>query len=235
MPSTPALAAAATPVPAGACTGVSDGSVDCVTATGHISASVVGTLSINEVRAVSFGDFAFSGQSDGTGTVLLDPTDNTRTVTANSDTIIGMHGNSANDGLGGAPGDDNSGGQSYGIYHISGASENATDTVYISFYTNDGKPINICDPDGTNCDTTYDDTNEVDVSDGTSHFYAGKFSFVNAATPGTDGTDVYGHYTQVDTGEADIRVGATLHTDTAGSITYGPGKYTGTFNINVSY
>src|ERR1022692_742058 len=52
------------PTPAGSCVG-SAGVDDCVTAVGHISGRVVGTLTINETRAVSFGNFAVATNLGG--------------------------------------------------------------------------------------------------------------------------------------------------------------------------
>ncbi len=209
--------------PAGACTGVA-GTSDCATAVGHISASVIGTLSINEVRAISFGNYGFTAISTGAATVLMNPVTATNVLTVGGDTILQLHGAQATPAGTGTP-------WSPGLYHVSGGQEDATGTegVYISFADNAGVPINACDPDGTNCDTTFA-ANQVTMdatTPGANQFKVDKFSFNQV------GKDVYGRYTNTDaTGAVDVKVGATMHTVAA---TYTPGKYVGLFNIMVSY
>jgi hypothetical protein len=277
----------------GACTG-SDMNValtgqDCVTAVGHISASVVGTLSINEMRAVSFGNFAVkcAGAScAGDSTIILDP-EGVRSAVNGTDTITLLHGADATPGSGGGVGPSSgavlSGSQSPGHYTVSGSQEgNAASTqVYISFADSSGNVIDACSPNGNvggphvggggngysgapgTCDN-YHPGNKVTITNGTSNFFVDQFTFNES------GSDVYGYYidnaapvgpgspTPFLPGSAansghnngigtpgagaatppvdaiDVVVGATLHTDPVATA-YAAGKYTGIFDIMVSY
>ncbi len=138
--------AATTDTPFGSCTGAdfNNGGTgnDCVAATGHISASVVGTLSINEMRAVSFGNFAVDcgAACDGSGLMYLDPT-GVRTVdNSNNDQILILNGG----GLANGSNTHDFGSQSPGHYTVSGGHESAsaaTQQVYISFAQTNGTGI----------------------------------------------------------------------------------------------
>ena len=122
---------------------------DCVTATGHISASVVGTLSINEMRAVSFGNFAVNCAAavcDGGATLYLDPI-GVRTAGGSGDAIILLNGGGSGANIGQNPGDPGS--QSPGHYTVSGGAEATTSQVYISFADNAGNIIDACSPNGS--------------------------------------------------------------------------------------
>ncbi|MDB5491221.1 MAG: hypothetical protein JWO78_1070 [Micavibrio sp.] len=221
---------------AGACTGVdfaSAGYADCVTTTGHISASVVSTLSINELRAISFGNMSKPcGGAACTGadaTIALNAATGVRTYTAGTDTINLLHGASANDGLGGNAGNANSGGQSPGVLEVKGAFEGAATQVYISFADNAGNPVDFA---GENYWTANDDNIQVANAGATAYFTVKDFTI---DCPGsTNYSDVYGHF--CDNAGANtafqVKVGATL---TTAAQTYTEGKYTGTYNAMVSY
>jgi len=263
---TPARAAP-TDTPFGACTGADTsggGGADCVATLGHISASVVGTLSINEMRAISFGNFAVVGGA-GDATIVLDPT-GVRTATNGVDTIVLLNGA---DG-GGLP---DIGSQSPGHYTVSTAQEGAATQVYISFAQNDGTPIDGCSPNGSNggvyaggytgapgaCDHYHPNSAVLLSGPVANAFSVDQFVFNES------GSDVYGHY--VDNAAA-VGPGITNpflpgtgagtgHDNSTGSpggagsaqaidVVVGatlhttaavptPGKYTGTFIVMVSY
>ncbi len=90
---------------AGTCTGVAfvsgTSGADCVQTTGHINASVVSTLSINEIRAVNFGNMTIpcGGLCAGganAASIVLNPVLGTRTYsTAGTDTLTLLTGYSA--------------------------------------------------------------------------------------------------------------------------------------------
>jgi hypothetical protein len=237
---------------------------DCVTAVGHISASVVGTLSINEMRGISFGNFAVTGAGGGTypgSTITLDLQGNrveTDSGTPANDAIVLMHGATAG---GAGP----SGAQSPGHYTVTGGSEGNTvgTQVYISFADSAGNIVDTCNPGvgfvGTTavCDTYHPGNNQNITLAGPalSHpFYIDHFVFNQG------GEDVFGHYIANDgtngggvgnpgitnpygpgntptggAGVVDVVVGARLTDDGSGAAGYPPGKYTGTYNIMVSY
>ncbi len=223
----------------GACTGVAG--TDCTTALGHASISVTDTLSINEMRALSFGNFAAGTPTAATKVVLN--LDGTRTIDAGF--LTGLHGADATN----AAGNVNSGAQSPGHYTVTGDAEGGATQVYISFATAAGAPIDMCDGPETICDSYYP-ANNVSLGEGLTlnHF------FINQS-----GSDVYGHYIvnagnvtagnsasstpwkpgtaqgsghDGGTGGIDIVVGGTLTSD-ATPVTVG--KHTGTFNIMASY
>src|ERR1035437_5080364 len=90
----------AVPTPAGACTGAA-GTKDCSTATGHIGVSVIGTLSINEKRAISFGNMHVktAGAAVGDATLVMSNTGPLTPVAgANTDIMLLLHGANANNG-----------------------------------------------------------------------------------------------------------------------------------------
>lgn len=232
----PSLAA---PTPFGACVGA-DGT-DCTAELGHASISITDTLSINEMRAISFGNFATSTPTTS-DTVVLN-LDGTRTVSGG---FLPLHGGDGGgfSGAGTAGGLD-TGAQSPGHYTISGATEGGAE-IYISFADTSGNIIDMCNSAG-DCDS-YHPGNAVTLSGGGLTMD----SFViNEA-----GSDVYGHYVINDTsstqspgitnpfdpadhtttlsgaGAADVVVGATLHSD---GTALTAGKYTGTFVIMASY
>jgi hypothetical protein len=190
---------------------------DCLAATGHDNVSVVSTLSINERRAISFGNVsvacAVAGNCSGDATLTLGIDGDRTPATGGGDNFILLHG-----GLAGDPG-----GQSPGHYAVTGADEGGATEVYISFADENGNPVDFAGENyhaGAHTTLTGPAAQTFQMDD-----------FVINET----GTDVYGHY--VDTGGSagpiDVAVGATLHT--VGGQSYPPGKYTGTFTIMVSY
>jgi hypothetical protein len=237
-----AKAAAPVDEPFGACTGALG--TDCVAGTGHASVSISNTLSINEMRAISFGNFASTALL-ATDNVILG-IDGSRTATG----FVPLNGTDGGAGGGGAGDPLETGGQSPGHFTVTGGG--AADAVYISFAQTDGTGIDMCDSNG-DCD---------DYHNGSSVDLGGGFT-VDHFTINETGSDVYGHYVATDApgespgisdpwlpgsatgsghdsgatngstkGEIDIVVGATLHS-AAG--TPAAGKYAGTFNIMVSY
>jgi len=236
----------------GTCVG--GAAADCVAAVGHASASVVTTLSINEFRAINFGNMKITSGAAGDATVKLD-LDGTRTAVSATDTITLLYG-ADNGGFDGGPSTSaDSGGQSPGHYTVSGANEgNAAGTqVYISFQDGAGNGIDMCTSAGV-CDN-YHAGKQITLTGPGGSLFVDKF-VINEA-----GSDVYGHFVDntnpgaavapgtttpgnpggapfnaATAGATDVVVGATLHTDPghlAGA--YLPGRYTGTFDIMVSY
>jgi hypothetical protein len=208
---------------AGSCVGIAG--TDCGTAVGHIGASVVGTLSINEIRAINFGNVAVTTGGTGDGSIVLKDDGTIGTVTAGSDGLVALSGADANGGVGGAEhGTAGNDGQHSGLYRIDGYNEGGQTRVYLSFATTANEPLDC------NGDTYYPD-NKVTVVGPTiaDYFYANAFTFEE------DGSDVFGHYidTTAATDPIDVEVGATLLTDAAA--TYSVGKYVGAFNITASY
>jgi hypothetical protein len=187
----------------GSCIGSAGGS-DCVTTNGHISASVVGTLSINEMRAISFGNFAVTCAVNnacvGGQTIILDPTGVRLANTgAGADSFTLLHGAGATPGPGANIAD---GSQSPGHYTVSADKEGATSQVYISFADSFGNVIDACSPNGSTggvygggytgthgtCDV-YHPNNKVILSGP-----AGNTFTVDQFTFNESGSDVYGHY-----------------------------------------
>lgn len=201
---------------AGLCT-VTHGATD--TCTGHISGSIVGTLSVNEVQAINFGNVAVTGAFPfaGDGLVTLNPSGAIGTPTAGADGLTLVSGASA----GGYAGN---GGQHPGIYTIAGAAEGGQTRVYISFADTGNNPVDC------NGDSNYPGTFiPVFGPPGGNTFRVNQFTFTES------GKDVYGHYISAASSSAiQVPVGATLRTDPA-SAGYPPGKYVGEFNIMVSY
>jgi hypothetical protein len=222
---------------AGTCTGNAGvagvGVVDCGTAVGHIGVSVVGTLSINELQAVNFGNVAVTTPAGaGDGHVILNPNGTIGAVTgANTDGLLLLHGVGANGGTGGGEaGHVGNDGQHPGVYAIKGANEGGQTRVYISFADTSGNPLD-CNGD------TYYPTHKVTVLGPAAGktFLVDTFVFDSTAGGATVSSDVYGHYVSgAGAGPFNIEVGATLSTDAA-STGYPVGKYEGEFNITASY
>jgi hypothetical protein len=207
----------------GSCVGAAG--TDCGTAVGHIGASVVGTLSINELRAINFGNVAVATPGTGGDSIELTDAGAIGTVVGTNDGLVALSGANANGGLGGAEtGTAGNDGQHSGLYEISGYGEGGQTRVYLSFATTANEPLDC------NGDAYYPD-NKVTVEGPTAadYFYANAFTFAE------DGSDVFGHYidTTGGTDPIDVEVGATLLTDAAA--TYSVGKYVGEFNITASY
>ena len=243
----PAMAAETVPVntPFGSCVG-GVGS-DCVTATSHASVSVVSTLSVNEERALSFGDISVScgaGPCTGTATLTLSLTGVRVAATTGVDVITPLHGAQSSNGAGAAA----SGGQAPAHFTISGGNENAAQQVYISFADNAGNPIDISGD-------SYHPGNKVTLVGPAGHSFTVDTFVINE-----DGSDVYGHYIATGgvtgghqgitnpfnpaghvafaagtAGVADVVVGATLHTVAGAGVSYAAGKYSGTYDTMVSY
>jgi hypothetical protein len=211
---------------AGSCVGIAG--TDCGTATGHIGVSVVGTLSINELRAINFGNVAVSSSGAGDASVTLDQDGTIGAVSgANTDGLTLLSGADANGGVApGEPGTVGNDGQHSGLYEIDGYNEGGQTRVYISFANTSNEPIE-CNSDG------YYQGNSVPVIGPAADnlFNVTNFTFDE------DGHDVYGHYIDTDglTDPVDIEVGATLNTDATSVGGYPVGKYVGVFNITASY
>ena len=192
----------------------------------HISASVIGALTITEAFAIKFGNFAItctSGVCDSQSSIVMSD-QGTRTATAaGADTIMLLNG-------GGAGTNQETGLQQPGFYTISNGGEGSgTQHIYVSFADANGNLIDINHP-----------ANHVFLSGPIPNaFTVDTFTF--ESDTGTTGyiqqnpatLDIYGYYIPLIGGAATIRVGATLHT--APVATPPPGQYTGTFNIMVSY
>ncbi len=238
----------------GACTGASG--TDCTAATGHASMSVTSTLSINEMRALSFGNFAATTPG-ATDTIVLD-IDGSRTASTGFTPLNGA--NATGGSVGGATGSAlETGSQSAGHFTISGGSEDAATAtqVYISFADSSGNGIDMCD-DSTHaiCDD-YHHGNVIQFQSPTGGV-AGDLT-MDKFVINQSGSDVYGHYidnsgTTVGpgisdpwlpganhsggasaggvAGEVDVVVGATLHGTGAA---LNPGKYTATYVVMASY
>ncbi|MFH1157701.1 MAG: hypothetical protein V1721_02270 [Pseudomonadota bacterium] len=244
--SSPPAKAQVVDTPFGACVGI-DGGDDCVTTTGHISASVVGTLSINEMRAVSFGNMAVTcaaGGCDGSASFDLNLDSTRDNVVGVADNFILLNGAQANDGIGNLPGHANSGSQQAGHYTVTGMEAGPTQ-VYISFADAAGAKIDI---DGDN----YYPGNDVHLTGPAGNTFTVDDFIINES-----GSDVYGHYIDSRGGSfnpapgignpfdpvthaagtgIDVVVGATIHTVAGGAgLSYAPGKYVGTYNVMVSY
>lgn len=227
--------AAPTFTSAGSCTGADTsgaGGADCVATVGHISASVVSTLTINELRAISFGNMnkpcAAGACAGGANAALirLDPVAGTRTYTnPGTDALTLLNGAGANAGGNALPVGD-AGGFSPGVLEVKGAFENAATQVYISFADNTGLPV---DFRGDNFNTA-NDTNIHVIGPGAVYFTVKDFEISCTAV----GADVYGHYCDNNGANAafQVKVGATLAT---AAQTYVEGKYVGTYNAMVSY
>jgi hypothetical protein len=231
--------------PFGTCVG--DATHDCVTATGHADVSVVTTLTINEQRAISFGNIsvACTVACDGKATLALALNGTRTAATTGADVITPLRGAQANNNAGGSPGNAQSGGQQPGHYTIETDAEGSTKQIYISFADTGGNPIDISG------DSYHPGAKVTLTGPAAQTFTMDKF-LINES-----GSDVYGHYIDnrggannpspgisnpfdhthtANTADVDVVVGATLHTVAiAATTSYAPGKYTGTFNIMASY
>jgi hypothetical protein len=218
---------------------------DCTTAAAHASISVVSTLSVNEQRAISFGNVSVScgaGPCDGKASLVL-ALNGTRTAsTSGGDTITPLHGAQSSNGAGNT----GSGAQQPGHYTISGGNEGSSKQVYISFADSSGNAIDFSGDQ-------YHPGDAVTLSGPAGHTFSMDNFVINES-----GSDVYGHYIDNDgdtvapaiadpnnpaggkfanntAGVVDVVVGATLHTVAGAGTSYGAGKYVGTFNVMASY
>jgi len=254
----PAMADGTSNVAAGTCVGAAGGGHDCVAALGHISASVVGTLSVNEMRAISFGNFAVTTAGTGDATIVMNKFGVRTVADAGTDKVTLLYG-ANNGGFNGGPGTSmDSGGQQPGHYTVSGATEGTTPNtqVYVSFQDGAGNPVDIAGDHYYPATPTFTANPPTSGAIILSNTGAVNVFAVDSFTFNEDGHDVYGHYIDSDgtvgapgianpnnpaggqfaahtAGVADVVVGATLHT--VKSAAYAAGKYTGTFNIMVNY
>jgi hypothetical protein len=229
--------------PFGTCTGT-----DCVTATGHASVSVTSTLTINEQRAISFGNMSAStgGAGGGDASIALG-LDGSRTITQGAvDTITLLHGANSSNGAGsadgGGPGTFGSGAQSPGHYTVEADAEGGTTQVYISFADATGVPIDISGDDyhhGKSVSLTgpvgRSFTMDKFVINETGSDVYGHYISNTAPSPSPGTTDPFDHTHAANAADLDVVVGATLHTVSHAAGAYAAGKYTGTFNIMTSY
>jgi hypothetical protein len=233
----PALAVTAGLQPFGAC----NTATDCTTGAGHASVSVTSTLTINEQRAISFGNIK-AGATATSDSIVLSLAGGR---TASGFTLL----NGASGGGFTGAGTD-TGGQSPGHYTIEGGNEDAGSAtqVYISFADTSGKVIDIS---GDN----YHPPGAAGLNQITLNGPGGKKLYMDSFVINETGSDAYGHYitnansssvaspgisnpfdhahaTASGAGVADVVVGATLH---GSGDTLGVGKYTGNFDIMASY
>lgn len=172
--------------------------------TGHDGVSVSSAVSISEISAIRFGNFSVASPGDANASITLD--DNGKRTVHNGGTtkIILLNG-----------GVSDFGSQGPGFYHVMGAGADAN--LYVTFgdhtgvAISSGNPVVLTGPLGSN------------------EFLVDTLTFNQS---GSDGTGPY--RTTDGSGNADIIVGATLHTQ-SGATTYAPGKYTGTFEVMISY
>ena len=200
-----------------------------VSGPGHISASVIGALNINEVSTIRFGNFAIScagGTCDALSSIVLSDQGTRTETSAGTDTIMLLNGTT---GIVNGTNQE-TGFQSPGFYTLNAGGEGSgTQHVYVSFADASGNIVDINHPN-----------NHVYLSGPVANaFTVDTFTF--ESDTGTTGylqqnpsvTDTYGVYIPLVAGAAIIRVGATLHTAAVATPT--PGQYTGTFNIMASY
>lgn len=177
--------------------------------TGHDGVSVSSAVTITEEQAVRFGNFSVTSPGGGDASIVLDE-NGARTSFNGASTQITL--------LNGAAGNAGTGAQGPGYYLVSNAG--ASTNIYVSFTDHTGTVITTC-PAG-NPIYLYGPVG------------SGQFC-VDSLVFNLDGTDGTGSYVTTDgSGNATIRVGATLHT-MAGVTTYAPGTYRGTFEVQISY
>ncbi len=202
---------------------------------GHISASVVGTLSVTEAGAMNFGNLTVGGcaaNCAGDGSIVLSD-EGTRTLTAGASDALGLMYGASQSGIAG-PSNLETGGQQPGFYTIT---PDVATNVYVSFANSTGAIIDSNHPN-----------NYVTLSNGAvAPFKVDTFTFESDDTSGAGPSgsgytqlaastnDSYGNYVACAVTGCTIRVGATLHTiaGAAGPVT--AGQYTGTYFVMVSY
>jgi hypothetical protein len=179
--------------------------------TGHDSVSVSSAVTITEVEAVRFGNFSVFSPGGGDAYIVLNHT-GARTSTNGASTQIVLLYGASNGGI------TNAGSQGPGHYLVSHAG--ASTNMYVSFTDNTGTTVAAC-PSGNSI--------YLNGPVGSGQFCVDAFTF-NAS-----GSDGGGSYITTDgSGNATVRVGATLHT-VAGVTSYAPGTYRGTFEVQISY
>ena len=187
------------------CTSVAQAGQDSWT--GHDGVSVSSAVTISEQQAIRFGNFSVTSPGGDDAYIVL-AEDGTRTSHNGASTQITLlHGSGGTD----------TGSQGPGYYQVAHAG--ASTNLYVSFTDHAGTAISSC-PGGSSI--------FLNGPIGSGQFCVDSFTF-NLA-----GTDITGSYVTTDgSGNATIRVGATLHTVSGAS--YGPGTYRGTFEVEISY
>jgi len=222
---------------------------DDVAFQGHISASVVGTLSVTEISAINFGNFAAAacgttaptaGTAGADSIVLSDEGTRTKTgcftlLNGASQTTPGVVSGSNNE----------TGGQSPGFYTI--ANGDGVTNVYVSFADVSGDIVDSTyGSKGTGSVVYTHPKNYVTLTGPTATAFAvNEFSFETDSAAATNGTSGYalshaatwdattnsGNYVACGA-TCTLRVGAKLTPLVAAPAA---GKYTGDFYIMVSY
>jgi hypothetical protein len=171
---------------------------------GHDGVSIASAVSITETSPIKFGNFTVTSPGDVNASIVLDDNGN-RTVHNGGTTTITLLNGGVSD----------LGSQSPGSYHVMGAS--AGTNIYVTFTDHTGTAIS--------------SGNQIVLIGpvGSSNFLVDTLTFNQS---GSDGTGPY--RTTDGSGNANILVGATLHTQ-SGATTYAPGRYTGTFEVMISY
>lgn len=179
--------------------------------TGHDSVSVSSAVTITEIEAVRFGNFSVMSPGGGDAYIVLNY-NGSRTAFNGASTQIALLYGSANGGVA------STGSQGPGHYLV--AHGGASTNMYVSFSDATGTAVASC-PSGNSI--------YLNGPVGSGQFCVDSFTF-NAS-----GSDGGGSYVTTDgSGNAHIRVGATLHT-VSGVSAYAAGTYRGTFEVQISY
>jgi len=175
--------------------------------TGHDGVSVSTAVTVTEEQAVRFGNFSVQSPGGDDAYIVLDDNGGRTSHNGASTQIMLLNG-----------GVSDMGSQGPGYYLVSHAG--ASTNLYVTFTDHTGATITSC-PAG-NPIILYGPVG------------SGQFC-VDSVTFNLTGTDGNGSYITTDgSGNATIRVGATLHT-MSGVSTYAPGTYRGTFEVQISY
>lgn len=226
---------------------------DATSVMGHISASVAGTLSVKEISAVNFGNFAAAAcgttapvaGTAGADSIVMDPK-GVRTKTGCFTLLYGADaGQNGDNGTTG--GHFETGGQSPGFYSITGSLAGGTN-VYVSFADTNGDVVDSqYGSQGTGSTVYTHPNNYVTLTGPTANAFAvNEFTFETDNTAAANGSSGYtqlqpatwdstsnsGNYVTLAGATATLRVGAKLTPLTAAPAA---GKYTGTFHVMVSY
>ena len=172
----------------------------------HSNVTIASAVTIVETDPVSFGNFIVEMPGGGDASIILTPAGGRTSYNGASTTIALASGGYGTSTYGAAR---------PGLYHISGAAANSD--IYVAFVQTLGVPI--------------DSSNPVALTGpaGADEFLVDTFTFNKS------GTDATGDYIIADgTGDATLKVGATLHTK-AGASSYPDGTYRGVFGIVASY
>jgi len=177
--------------------------------TGHDGVSVSTAVTITELETVRFGNFSVLSAGGGDASIVLNHNGTRTSFNGASTQIVLLYGASQG-------GITNTGSQGPGHYQVAHAG--ATTNLYVTFTDHTGTLITSC-PSGSIF---------LNGPVGSGQFCVDSFNF---NLTGTDGTGPY--ITTDGSGNATIRVGATLHTMSGAS--YAPGTYRGTFEVQISY